>query len=307
MIKVVVAGIVSVRIALPVPTFPVPFVASNTRTGAINVRLSGTGWTVARTLQQLGTAVSLATYVGADALGRLADHGLRGCELYGPATQVCDAHPRSVELYDGDGHKASTRDPRSATDLPYPEAVFASVLDARPPCDFAVLTHAAFTRRLIPTVVARGVPFATDLRLDDPQHRDWLSAAQMVACSQDQLTEQPESWIRQVWQRFGTEIALVGCGTGGAVLGLRASRRIWRVDASTPRRARYCSRAGGTLLASFVHHYLTLCDPVAAARHAVLTAGWKFGATPAEPSGVAADILASIKAEHGLPQAHLVA
>lgn len=310
MSRVVVAGVASVRIAHSVPAFPVPFVPSDSRTGGISVRLASTGWTAVRTLQRLGSRVAFATYVGADPLGLLADRALREHGLYGPAVQVCDAQPRTVVLYDDTGLRASTRDLRATPGLRYPPDVFGSILDSDGGCDMALLNNIGFTRPLIPVAVARGVPFATDLHLvadaRSPHNREWMCAAHLLACSHERLPMPPESWVRELWRRFGTELVLVGCGATGAVLGVRSPRGIWRIDPTTPRGVRYPSGAGDTLLASFVHH-LALGDPVAAARHAVLTAGWKVGGAPDEPPGVDADDLARLRARHGLPTAHRLA
>jgi sugar/nucleoside kinase (ribokinase family) len=104
-----------------------------------------------------------------------------------------------------------------------------------------------------------------------------------------------------MWRRYGTAIALVGCGADGAVLGVRASREIWHIAAATPRGLRYTSGAGDTLVASFVHHYVALDDPLTAARHAVLTAGWKVGGGPDEEPGVPVGRLRELRATPGLP------
>jgi sugar/nucleoside kinase (ribokinase family) len=147
-------------------------------------------------------------------------------------------------------------------------------------------------------MVARGIPIATDLHLVDVvgnrYNLDWLRAAHVVACSHEKLAGSPEDWIRVVWQTFGTEIVLVGCGADGAMLGVRADQRIWHVPASTPRGVRYASGAGDTLLGAFTHHYVALGDPVAAARSAVLCAGWKVGGTPDEEPGITHQRLAAL-------------
>ncbi|WP_326917111.1 carbohydrate kinase family protein [Actinophytocola sp.] len=306
--RVVVAGVVSVRVALRVPSFPVPFMASRRDNGGIGLRLASTAWTAARTLQRLGTTVSLATYVGADMAGQLASHGLRKYGLYGPATLVCPTQPSVVVLYDHDGHRSSTRDHGFTAESRYPPEVLTSILDTLEHCDLALLTSVGFTRSLIPVVAERGIPIATDLQLvtdiDSSPYQDRMRSAHILACSHERLTGTPESWIVELWRRFGVEVALVGCGPGGAVLGVRTGHRIWRIDAITPRGVRYTSGAGDTLLASFVHHYLTGCHPLGAARHAVLAAGWKVGGEPAEEPGLTAADLAEIRGRHGLPAIH---
>jgi sugar/nucleoside kinase (ribokinase family) len=302
---VAVAGVINVRVARCCGSFPIPFVASSHDPGGISIRLSGTGWTVTRTLQQLGTEVTFATYVGADELGQVATLGLLRAGLYGPATLACDSQPRAMVLYDRDGGRAGTTDLRSTPDLEYPADTFRTAIDAGPPVAMAVLSNIGFTRSLIPVVADRGIPIATDLHLvewvDNRYNRDWLRAAHVLACSHEQLRGSPTAWIRAVWQTFGTEIVLVGCGADGVLLGIRRGRRIWHIPAVAPRGIRYTSGAGDTLLASFVHHYVTGGNPVDAARNAVLCAGWKVGGIPDEEPGITRTRLESLRRTHGLP------
>ncbi len=297
MTRVAVAGVVNVRLAHAVDSFPVPFVSSQHRPGGLSVRLSGTGWTGATTLRALGSAVTFATYVGADQLGTLAALGLRTRGWYGPWTLVCAEQPRSLVLYDRAGTRSGTTDLRSVGVMRYPSELFGALLDQTHP-DVVMFNSTEFTRALVEVAVARRVPIATDMhRIRDvcyPPKQDWLRAATIVACSHENLPSGPRRWIEALWRRFGTPVALVGCGPGGALVGVREDRAIWHIPASTPRGVRYTSGAGDTLLAAFVHHHQVLGDPVRAARYAVLAAGWKVGGTPDEEFGLSGVELAQV-------------
>ncbi|MBP2320004.1 sugar/nucleoside kinase (ribokinase family) [Kibdelosporangium banguiense] len=302
MTRVVVAGVVNIRSALAVERFPVSFVSSRRQPEAISVQLSGSGFGVARTLKNLGTDVSFATYVGMDSLGLLAVSGLREAGMYGPGVLVAGTQPRSVVLYDKQGTRANTTDLRTVPSLRYPPEIFEGLLAGG--CDLAVLTNIGFTRPLISSVVDRGIPVATDLHvvadMAKPHNQDWMRVAHILACSHEELPVPPEQWVRMLHSAYGTELCLVGCGPAGAVLGVRGS--VWRVRAVTPRGVRYTSGAGDTLLGSFVHHYLSLGDPVAAVRHAVLTAGWKVGRSPDDPDDLSSAVIAGLVEGHGLPE-----
>jgi len=296
MSHVAVAGVVNVRFAHAVERFPVPYVSSQHRPGALSVRLSGTGWTGATTLRALGSPVTLATYVGSDALGTLATQGLRARGWYGPTTLVCAEQPRSLVLYDEAGTRAGTTDLRSVRTLRYPPEVFAAALDEQRPA-VAMLNCTEFTRSLLPVAAEHGVPVATDLhRIADvapPAKQEWMRAAAILACSHELLPHGPRAWIEAVWRRFGTPFVLVGCGADGALLGVREDEAIWHVAAAAPRGVRYQSGAGDTLLAAFVHHHVR-ADPVTAARYAVLAAGWKIGGHPDEEFDLTAGELAQL-------------
>ena len=292
--RVVVAGVVSVQIARPVPRFPVPFAPGEKLTGQISVRLASSGWTVARTIQSLGSAVDFATYVGEDPLGAVAVHGLRAHGLLGPTTLSCPNQPRTVTLYDDQAQVAGARDLRDTRELRYPVEVFNRVL----PCDLAVLGNVIFTRPLLAAATGKGVPIATDVHLATEvahsPYPEWLSAATIVSCSNEALVGSPERWITDLWRRFGTELALVGCAGEGAVLGVRNTRRIWRVPAVTPRGVTYPGGAGDTLLGAFAHYLVGSGDPMTALSRAVLAAGWKVGGSADEEAGVPAGELAGL-------------
>ncbi|WP_158224454.1 MULTISPECIES: carbohydrate kinase family protein [Amycolatopsis] len=300
---IVVAGVVTVRVARQFESFPIPFVSSTTHPGDISIRLAGVGWTVARTLQQLGDAVRLATYVGTDLAGRLAKLELHEHGLAGPTVLSTDSQPRSMVLYDREGRRCGASDLRRTPRLTYPATLFAQTVPGD--CTAAVLTNIGFTRSLIPVVAERGIPFATDLHLvrdvESAHNQDWMRCAHVLASSHEKLPMSPEQWVRRLWSRYGTEVVIVGCGSRGALLGLRAQRRIWHVPAVAPRGVRFQAGAGDTLLATFVHGYFRSGDPVAAIRRAVLAAGWKVGGTPDEEAGVPAVVLERLIAEGGLP------
>jgi sugar/nucleoside kinase (ribokinase family) len=306
MSAVVVAGVVNVRAARRCESFPVPFASNVFDPGGVSIRLSGAGWTLARTLQELGSDVTFATYVGADELGQFAAQGMARHGLYGPTTLVCGSQPRAMVLYDEAGRRASTTDLRSTPDERYPVAQFESALAAGT-WDAVVLTNIGFTRPLIPIARNRGIPIVTDLHLiesaDCEYNRDWMAAAHLLACSHERLPIPPQQWIRLLWRKFGTDCVLVGCGADGALLGVRATRRIWHVAACSPRGIRYTSGAGDTLLGSFLHHCVELNDPLTAVRYAVLTAGWKIGGTPDDGAGVPRARLDELVFRSGLPTA----
>lgn len=307
---IAVAGIVNVRLAVPVDQFPVPFTSSRRIPGQIALRLSGVGWTIANTLRALGSDVTFATYIGRDPAGQLAEAGLRHARLLGPTTQVCDAQPRAVVHYDDSGARSGTTDLRDTTTRLYPAEVFAHALDAAGHVDLAMLSNINFTRSLIGIVAERAIPIITDLHVIDTarsrHNNDWMRAAHVLSCSHEQLPCSSVEWIRQLWSLYGTPIVIVGQGAEGALIGLRQQHAVWHVPAVTPRPVRYTSGAGDTLLATFAHHYAVSGDPVEALRHGVLGAGWKVGAEPEDDIDETGTRLPHLIRSHGLPIANQV-
>ncbi|TDV56456.1 carbohydrate kinase family protein [Actinophytocola oryzae] len=306
MTRVLVAGVVSVRLSQQVPEFPVPLVSNQVVDGGLDVRLAGAGWSAATVARALGADVQLATYVGADPLGMVAEQGLRARGWYHRGIQVCAEQPRALVLYDAAGTRCGTTDLRAMWDLRYPVDVFGSLLDEQS-TDVVLMASVGFTRPLIATTLARQVPIATDMQCvisaDYPRKQDWLHAATIVSCSHEKLRDGPIEWVEALWHRFATPIVVIGCGADGALVATYEDRRIWHVGAPTPRGVRFVGGAGDTMLAAFVHQYFEHGDPVSALRHATLAAGWLVGGGPDYEFDLSAERLATLGARHGLPDA----
>ena len=118
--------------------------------------------------------------------------------------------------------------------------------------------------------------------LDDEYNRDWMTAARVLFCSHERLPVAPGAWVRMVQERYGTPVVVVGCGEGGAVLGIQETGEIREVPAIAPRGVVSTAGAGDALAAAFMHVYAASGDPHAAITQAVLFAGHAVGTPPGE-------------------------
>lgn len=309
MTRVLVTGVVSVRFTQRVAAFPVPLVSNRVLNGGLTVRLAGGGWTAATTARALGADVRLATYVGADPLGLMAEHELRTRGWYDRGIQVCGSQPRALVLYDKAGTRCGTSDLGAAWNLRYPAGLLGSLLDEQG-TDVVLMASVGFTRPLIDVTLERRIPIATDLQCvkgaDYPRKQDWLRAATIVSCSHENLRDGPLGWIEALWRRFATPVVLVGCGADGALVATHADRRIWHVDASAPRGVRFVDGAGDAMFAAFTHQYFEYGEHVTALRYAALAAGWLVGGGPDEEFDLTADQLVELATRHGLPDVRRV-
>ncbi|MGB3438297.1 MAG: carbohydrate kinase family protein [Actinophytocola sp.] len=309
MTRVVVAGVVSVRLSKQVEGFPVPLVSSDVISGGVGLRVAGAGWAAATALRALGADVRLVTYVGVDLPGRMVEHGLRARGWFDNGIQLCAEQPRSLVLYDAAGTRCATSDLRATWDLRYPVDVYESVLDDQNP-EVVLLGSVGFTRPLIDVTVARQVPIATDMQCvidaDYPRKQDWLRAATIISCSHERLAGGPMAWIEALWHRFATPVTIVGCGADGALVALCHDRAVWHVAAAPTRGVRYVGGAGDTLLAAFLYHYLDHGEPVPALRSAALAAGWMIGGGADYEFDLSARQLADLGVRHGEPEVHRV-
>ncbi|HEX5495906.1 MAG TPA: carbohydrate kinase family protein [Mycobacteriales bacterium] len=275
--SVVVVGVTSLTVAIPVEGFPVEYQPESFPAWA-RAGLGGVGAQVSRILRTLGNQVSLCTVVGADTIGRTLRAELRACGLHGPGVLPAPESSLGVALVAPDGRRRGHPYLGAVAVAEYPPETF---LRSAAGADLAVLTNVGLARPLLPFARELGVPVAVDVHViadvDDPYNRPWLDVADVVFCSHERLPCSPSEWVGQVLGRYpGCAIAAVGCGGAGSVLGLRDGTLV-TVPAAAPRGVRNTLGAGDALFASFLHGWLATGNPIEALTSATVYAGWKVG------------------------------
>jgi sugar/nucleoside kinase (ribokinase family) len=108
-----------------------------------------------------------------------------------------------------------------------------------------------------------------------------MAAASILFMSDERLPCAPEKWVRRLWDRFGVDVAVVGLGAEGALLGVRRDRFLERLPAVRTRPVVNTIGAGDALFSAFVHFYGATGDPYAALQKAIVFASYKIGETSA--------------------------
>jgi acarbose 7IV-phosphotransferase len=103
--------------------------------------------------------------------------------------------------------------------------------------------------------------------------------------------------VRQLWDRYGTEIAVVGLGSQGALLAVRRDGFIERVPAVQTRPVVNTIGAGDALFSCFVYHYQQTGDPYLSIQKAVVFASYKIGTAGAAEGFLDAAALDRLYAE----------
>jgi sugar/nucleoside kinase (ribokinase family) len=278
---IVVAGVTNLQFSVPVDGFPVAYAPVRYPQGQTGVRVAGVGYNVAAGLAALGGEVRLATFAGGDLLGGAVEGELRARGLHGPWVVAGQETPRSVVLHEPGGERMICTDLRGLPQAVYPPRVFAEALHG---AAYAVITNIGFARPLLAVARDAGVPVAADVQaienVDDDYNRDWMAAAQVLFCSHERLPVPAQAWVPLVWERYRTPVVVVGCGAGGALLGVRDTGEIRRVPAVAPRGVTSTAGAGDALAAAFMHVYAATGDPHAAIAQAVVFAGYAVGTEP---------------------------
>jgi acarbose 7IV-phosphotransferase len=296
--RIVVAGVSSLYLTMPVEQFPVPY-AATTQPPWMHVGVGGVGLHIARILSALGDDVSLCSVVGDDLAGsairrELARHGLDGPGVItGPGSSL------GLVLVDRDGNRAGHPFLNPVDAVRYPPEQFASVAQN---ADLAVITNTVFARELLSRAVELKLPIAVDVHLisavDDPYDRPWLEVADVLFCSHERLPCGPRRWIARVFERYpGCSIVAVGRGPRGCLLGLRDGVLV-EAEGPAPRGVVNTTGAGDALFASFLHGWLATGNPANALARAVLFAGWKIGAAAPVEAGLSAAQLERLGSSH---------
>lgn len=292
---IVVAGVTNLQFSVPVDAFPVAYSPVRYPQNQTGVRVAGVGYNVAAGLAALGREVRLATFAGGDLLGGAVEQELRARGLHGPWVLAGQETPRSVVLHEPGGERMICTDLRGLPQAVYPPEAFAEALHG---ADWAVITNIGFARPLLAVARDAEVPVAADVQtiddLDDDYNRDWMAAAQVLFCSHERLPVPPRPWISMVQERYRTPVVVVGCGAGGALLGVRERGEIRHVPAVAPRGVTSTAGAGDALAAAFMHVYAATGDPQAAIEWAVVFAGYAVGAEPGESAFLTGPQLAEL-------------
>ncbi|WP_017594482.1 carbohydrate kinase family protein [Nocardiopsis potens] len=291
--RIVVAGVASLTVALPVEGFPVPE-GRGCFPEWMEAGVSGVGADVALALAALGGRVELCTVIGSDAAGEAVRAELRAAGLLGTGCLTGGGSSLGVSMSAPDGRRRSYSRHEPVNRAGYPVPLFEHLVQG---ADLVALTTAAFTRPLLGPARRSGAPVAVDAQLiadaGDPRRADWLDVADVVFCSHERLPCSPEEWIGRIFAEYpGCAIAAVGRGEQGASMGL-ADGTLVHAATEPPRPVVSPVGAGDVLFASFLHAWLSAGNPARALTEAVVHASYAIGeAFPSRGHLTAADLRA---------------
>jgi sugar/nucleoside kinase (ribokinase family) len=283
MAPIFISGLINVETTVKVDGFPIDYTPVRYPFFGVRSTVSGVGYNVAKALATLGNTVRLASLVGRDAAGEMVLSQLGTAGL--PAEFVLPglaATPQSAILYDPAGRRMINVDLKDIQEADYPPEQFERAIDG---CGLAVLCNVNFSRPLLQVVKRHGIPIATDVHaigsLDDDYNRDFMAAADILFMSDEQLPCTSEEWVRQVQERFGTPVIVVGMGAQGALLAVRSDGFVGRFPAVNTRPVVSTIGAGDALFSAFLHFYHATGAPYEALRRAITFASYKIGAAGA--------------------------
>ncbi len=300
MTNILVSGLINLETTLKVERFPIDYSPVRYPFFGVRSAVSGVGFNLAKALTLLGDRVDFLSIVGEDEAGKLVHSALRQLPVDDRYIDHRAAQTaQSVILYDETGRRAINVDLKDIQELSYPAERFEQALVE---CRLAVLCNINFSRPFLQRARQAGARVATDVHaisdLEDDYNRDFMAAAQVLFMSHENLPCSPEEWIRSAYNRYGSEIMVVGLGSQGALLWVAKDRFLERLPAVYTRPVVNTIGAGDALFACFLHYYAKNADPYQAIQKAMTYASYKIGVTGAAEGLLREDELERICAEH---------
>jgi len=279
MAKILIAGHINIETTLKVDGFPIEYHPVRYPFHGINTTISGVGFNVAKALTTLGHDVTLLSLIGNDMNGALVKATLEDAGI--DTTYVLrelDATCQSVILFDDSGQRLINTDLKDIQARDYLLKQYEKAIQGQ---DLAILCNINFSRHLLTRTRTFGIPIATDVHtirsLDDDYNRDYMSQADIVFMSHENLPMSPDDWARTFIDTFDTpKILGIGLGVEGALLATRTD--IHHVPTHITRPVVNTIGGGDALFSSFIHGYLTYDTPLIAMQYATLFASYKVGA-----------------------------
>jgi ribokinase len=282
--KILVSGLINLETTLQVEKFPLDYFPVRYPFGGIHSTVSGVGYNVARALSILGDTVQLLALIGKDSAALLVQRALQENHIPGMTVlSQMEYTPQSVIIYDREGKRQIHVDLKDIQEQVYPEAYFEHSIQSSV---LAVMCNINFSRSFLKRAKQEGVWIATDVHAIRDLEDENLPCA-------------PEEWVRQVQNRYGPEIIVVGLGSKGALLAVRSDHFMERLPAVTVRPIVSTIGAGDALFSCFNHYYAGTRDPYDAIRKAIFFAAYKIGASGAAEGFLTEEELVKLVKEFG--------
>ncbi len=290
--RFLVSGLVNIETTLRVETFPIEYSPVRYPFGGVSASVSGVGVNVAMALRALGDEPCFLSIIGDDSGGReaLDALGMAGLDTDFVLPLMAET-ARSVILYDETGRRQINVDLKDIQERRYPHEEFLKAIrslsassangNAALGCAAAVLCNINFNRDLLPFAKGEGIPICSDVHVlsdpDDAYNADFMRASEVLFLSDEGLWAPPAEVARELMDRYGSKIVVVGMGSRGALLLERGGVPQFQ-QAFATRPLVSTIGAGDALFSAFVHYLFAGFGAADALARASAFASWKIGA-----------------------------
>lgn len=279
MSKIFVSGLVNMETTLQVEGFPIEYAPGRFPFFGVKSRISGVGYNVAKALTTLGDEVNIVSLIGKDFIGNMIEEVFKKDGVNSRfLLKNLEETAQSVILYDKTGKRQLNTDLKDIQEKDISEDIFEEAVKE---CDTTVLCNINFSRKYLTKAKTMGKTIASDVHtiamLEDEYNSDFMTAADILFMSHENLTCTPEEWAKKVINKYGNEIVVIGMGSEGSLLCVKEDNFMERVPACYTRPVVNTVGAGDAFFSSFIHFYNKDKNPYEAIRKASIFASYKIG------------------------------
>lgn len=255
MSNILVSGLVNVETTARIRQFPLDYYPIDYPFFGVNMAVSGVAYNIALALTTLTDRVQLHTMTGTDFPGEYIQNEIRRAGI-GTAYVKRNLRqtPASVVLYEENGRRQIHCDLKDIQQMHYGFSE-KMVHDA----DLVVACNINFNRELLHLAKDLGKPIATDVHvlgtIHDEFNREFMELSDILFLSDEAVGENHEAFLWELSHAYDPQIIVLGRGSRGAAMYVRAENRVFELPAVNAGRVENTVGAGDALFSAFVHYY----------------------------------------------------
>ncbi|MCR5627300.1 MAG: carbohydrate kinase family protein [Lachnospiraceae bacterium] len=279
MSKFVVAGITQIETIVKVDKIPVEYANITTCPDTIFTSAGGDAFNESLAFSWLGDKVDFLSVVGRN----------QDMSVFNPVDRqitlntdyilpIIEATPTQVVLYDKTRKQQIFEDIKDLRTAEYRMAMVPPMIASS---DMVVLSNANFCRPFIDIAKEYEKKIAVNIhafnREKEVYNKDFLENASILYFSDDTLDEDPFDFVKDMADKYSTDIIILGQGSKGLILYDKHKNINVHYDTVKTNEVVNTTGAGNALFACFLHCYQESGDSTTSIKNAMLFASYKIG------------------------------
>lgn len=276
MSRILVSGMVNIEVTCKVDEFPIKYEPIHYNFFGINMAVAGVGYNVTKSLAALGDEVDIAAIVGNDMASKLVFSELHDVTTGELVLQQLSQTPSSVVLYDKSGARRIYCDLKDIQETGYDF----SKVDVHA-YDLVAACNINYSRPLLKKAKDAGAKIATDVHvlsdIDDEYNKEFMEYADILFLSNENILGREKSFAEKLAEKYNNEIIVVGRGSAGALMYVRAEGKFYDMPAAKTEKIVNTVGAGDCLFSTFISMYAKEMPPERCLELAQKAAAHKIG------------------------------
>ncbi|MEE1101923.1 MAG: carbohydrate kinase family protein [Agathobacter sp.] len=276
MSRILVSGLVNVETTCRIESFPIDYQPIDYAFFGVNMAVSGVGYNVAKAMTSLEDEVTITSMAGNDEVYELVEKRLEKIGVDAKIQTTLKQTPTSAVLYDNEGKRRIYCDLKDIQEQQY------NYEDINlKQYDLAVVCNINFSRPLLKKAKEAGIKICSDVHvlsdIHDEYNEDFMKYSDILFLSNEAVIGKEKELIKKLADTYQNEIIVMGCGSAGAKMYVRADDKIYECESAKPEKIVNTVGAGDALFSAFVSMYARGEEPMECLRLAQKFAAHKIG------------------------------